>query len=54
LEKVNVLYTDAKAKRIHDEIIKALLYRLSLEEKVKDDDINKNGFDAYSRTAKHK
>ncbi|MGN6213046.1 alpha-2-macroglobulin family protein [Parafilimonas sp.] len=40
LEKVNVLYNDAKIKGLHDEVIKALLYRLSLEDKTKDDDIN--------------
>lgn len=41
LEKVNALYADAKAKGLHDEVIKALLYRLSFEEKIKDKDINK-------------
>src|SRR4051794_25490533 len=40
LEKVNILYADAKAKHLQDEVIKTLLYRLSLEKKVKDDDIN--------------
>ena len=41
LEKVNTLYADAKQKNIHDEIIRALLYRMSLEEKTEDNDINK-------------
>ncbi|SFP59042.1 TonB-dependent outer membrane receptor, SusC/RagA subfamily, signature region [Parafilimonas terrae] len=40
LKKVNILYNDAKVKSLHDEIIKALLYRLSLENKTTDDDIN--------------
>lgn len=40
LEKVKTLYDDAKVKGLHDEVIKTLLYRLSLEDKTKDDDIN--------------
>src|ERR1044072_8613888 len=41
LEKVNILYADAKSKNIHNEIIKALLYQLSLSQKTTDEDINK-------------
>ena len=40
LEKVNILYADAKQKNIQDEIIKALLYKLSIDDKIKDNDIN--------------
>src|ERR1043166_5209369 len=41
LQKVNTVYADAKSKGIHDEVIKALLYRLSLESQTTNPDINK-------------
>lgn len=41
LQHVNALYAKAKAENQKDEAIKALLYRLSLEQKVTETDINK-------------
>ncbi len=41
LQKVNILYADAKEKSIHDEMIRALLYRFDLEETITDVDITK-------------
>ncbi len=40
LKKVNALYTDVKNKGLKDQVIKALLYRMSLEEEVNDQDPN--------------
>ena len=40
LEKVNALYTDAKSKKMDDEIIKALLYKLSLVDQTTEQDVN--------------
>ena len=40
LEKVNVLYDEAKKKGLHDEVLKALLYQFSLRNKANDADIN--------------
>ncbi len=40
LVKVNALYKLAKAQHLDAQVIKGLLYRLSLEDKIKDQDIN--------------
>lgn len=42
LEKVDAIYKDAKKKNLSDEIIKALLYKLSLEDKTQEDDVNRD------------
>ncbi|HRH47623.1 MAG TPA: alpha-2-macroglobulin family protein [Panacibacter sp.] len=40
LKKVNLLYTDAKTKGQKDQVIKALLYKMSLQSQVNDEDPN--------------
>ena len=40
LKKVNLLYTDAKTKGLKDQVIKALLYKMSLQSQVNDEDPN--------------
>lgn len=42
LEKVDALYADAKKKNLSDQIIKSLLYKLSLEDKTQEDDVNRD------------
>jgi hypothetical protein len=41
LEKVNTIYADAKIKKLDAEVIKALLYKLSLEDKTEEQDVNR-------------
>lgn len=41
LEKVNGLYTIVKPAGIHDQVIRCLLYRISLEERIMPDDPNR-------------
>jgi hypothetical protein len=38
LAKVNLLYTKAQQRRLNDQVLKALLYRFSLEERITTDD----------------
>lgn len=42
LKKVKLIYTDAKSKGLKDQVIKALLYRISLENEISEEDPNKN------------
>src|SRR5437870_5599937 len=40
LEKVNVIYADAKNRKLDAEVLKALLYKLSLDNKTQEQDMN--------------